>query len=1112
MTRSTLVLRSLQHRLVRHLGVALAAAVTACVLTGALLVGDSMQASLHDLNAARLGRVGAVVQAGPRVFRAALAADMGKAAGTLPPAAVLRLNGAAEYQPTGTRLAHVQVLGVDENFWRLSPAQAGPPATAETHGITPAWVNDAALHRLGVRIGQTVLLTIGQWQALPLDAPLSGGATGGTTLNVRIAGVVDTAHFGRFSLEPSQVSPATFYLQRAALAQAAGALGMANLILCPAAGTDWSARLSAAWRLEDAGLGVHTVGPPAGPLWEVRSKGVFIDPALARAAVAAAPGAYEVLTYFVNDLAMGGHHTPYSFVAAGVPLPGVTIQPGQIVLNAWLARDLAARKGNKIHIAYWALSDLGRLVERRASFEVAGIVPLAGAAADRTLLPDFPGLSDVEDCRDWKPGVVIDLKRIRPKDEAYWDEYRGTPKAFLSLADGQRLWANQLGACTAVRVAAQAGRTAEDWAAAIRNRLNPRSAGLIYRSGTDLAAARGAQVDFGQLFVGFSFFLIVAALLLTGLLFGLAMDDRGEELATLRALGFGRGLVGRLVLVEGVILAGMGAIVGVVAGVGFTASILLALGTMWRAAVGETTLRLAVSWTTLLTGALATIVMAALAIALATWRRVRRGTVPGGAAARSWARCAAAPGVAPPHLGGRRSFPRLGAWAGIIACLAGAAILVFSARGQGPQEQAGVFFGVGGLLLLGLIGLTALCLTARRQNRVLTVWRIGLWSSGRRPGRSLTTISMLALGVFIIVAVGANRQTPTNAESRASGTGGFSLYAETTLPVRQAPPARPPAGDAGGATQTPAMVALRLHEGADASCLNMNQVRRPGLLGVDVGQFEWRGSFSLADGRPATKIWQKLAAGARQVDAGGRASRVIPAVGDDATVTWALGRKVGDTLDYVDARGRPFQVRIVGIMANWLFQGRLVVDEAAFLKMYPGEGDRVFLIDAPRPPLTVGKVQSQLVHHWSDLGVEVVPAAKRLGRFLAVENTYLAIFQALGALGMILGSAGLAVVVMRNLAQRRGELAVLRALGFAPGRIMGLVLAEHTLLLMLGAGIGTISGVLAALPAILGHDLGGLLGSLAITVAAIVLAGLGWTLAATKVALRAPLLQALAEP
>ena len=112
-----------------------------------------------------------------------------------------------------------------------------------------------------------------------------------------------------------------------------------------------------------------------------------------------------------------------------------------------------------------------------------------------------------------------------------------------------------------------------------------------------------------------------------------------------------------------------------------------------------------------------------------------------------------------------------------------------------------------------------------------------------------------------------------------------------------------------------------------------------------------------------------------------------------------MDKKVGDTIDYVDERGQPFKVRIVGAVANSILQGSLIIDEAEFVKRFPSEsGYRMFLIDAPSN--AVSQVSATLSRALQDVGLELTPAAQRLAQFNAVQNTYLGTFQVLGGLGL----------------------------------------------------------------------------------------------------------------
>ena len=234
----------------------------------------------------------------------------------------------------------------------------------------------------------------------------------------------------------------------------------------------------------------------------------------------------------------------------------------------------------------------------------------------------------------------------------------------------------------------------------------------------------------------------------------------------------------------------------------------------------------------------------------------------------------------------------------------------------------------------------------------------------------------------------------------------------------------------------------------------------------------------------------------------------IPTIGDANSIQWALGKKIGDTIDYTDEHGQPFKLRLVGAVANSILQGNLVVDEAELLKRFPSQsGHRLFLVDAPSNGLA--QAEATLSRAMQDVGLELMPAVEKLKTFNAVQNTYLGTFQVLGGLGLLLGSAGLGVVVLRNVLERRGELGLLLALGFRRRALQILVLSEHGALLGLGLGIGIIAAAVAVLPALLSPATRLPYASLALTLSAVLINGAVWTELATRRALRGDLLEAL---
>jgi hypothetical protein len=297
------------------------------------------------------------------------------------------------------------------------------------------------------------------------------------------------------------------------------------------------------------------------------------------------------------------------------------------------------------------------------------------------------------------------------------------------------------------------------------------------------------------------------------------------------------------------------------------------------------------------------------------------------------------------------------------------------------------------------------------------------------------------------------------------------------------------------------ILGLRLGVGDEASCRNLARPRHPPLLGVDASSFAARNPFRFAGLlTPTASPWTLLE--------GSDDAEVIPAIADEAVAKWVLGLGLGDTLEYLDDSGRPFRVRLVGMLKGSILQGYLLVDARAFAARFPSlAGHRVFLVDAPsgrEDEVARALAESALADH----GLTITPAAERLASFDAVQNTYLSIFTAVGGLGLVLGCAGLGVVVLRNVVERRGELAAMRAIGFSRRRLRRLLLVEHGLLLAWGVGAGTASALVAIGPTL--AERGSVPVALLVSTAlAVIVNGLLWTLVAARVALAGELLAAL---
>jgi putative ABC transport system permease protein len=587
---------------------------------------------------------------------------------------------------------------------------------------------------------------------------------------------------------------------------------------------------------------------------ELSSPRVFLDDAVCEALLNLQPETTDqkptgVLTYFVNALRANGKETPYSMVAAGeAPLVPGDLKEDEIVLNEWTAEDLQAKPGDTVELEYFTLGLMRKLVTRKAAFTLKAVVPLQGLHADRGLMPEFPGMADVDSTHDWDSSIPIDMRKIRAKDEQYWKDHRGTPKAFIPLSAGVRLWKNRFGTYTALRFPLRGGPEAAkaEVDKHIRETVGPAAVGLKFTPVHAMALKAVAQsTDFGGLFLGLSFFLIAAALLLMTLIFRFNVEARAGETGLLLAVGFTPRSVRRLLWGEGAATAALGSVAGAGGGTLFARFLLHALTTSWRGAVGTATLEYHAETVSLVIGYLAGVAAAMLAIYLAVRRQ---------AALPARELLAATGAELPPTKGPARGWVLCGTLSFVAALGLAAGVM---AKGE---LSAPAFFGVGALLLLSGLSAIRWLLAGGASPRLAllpTLTSLAIRAASRRSSRSLATAALLACGTFLVVAVGANQQDATRgAERRESGTGGFALCARTTLPVYEdlnTPAGRAKAGVPDEALAGVTIYPFRVKDGDEASCLNLNRAQQPRILGVPES-FIGRGGFTFSAVAPGISV------------------------------------------------------------------------------------------------------------------------------------------------------------------------------------------------------------------------------------------------------------------
>ena len=301
-----------------HLSVLLGAAVATAVLTGALLVGDSVRDSLRDLTLDRLGAIDHALVS-HRFFRTDLARDIEAAGDGLTVVPAVTLSGSAVHAGAGTRASRVAILGVDSRFGALFDVDA--PDLVRRGAATPFVANESLRSELNAGVGDAVLLSF----ELPGDVHREslfgrdGISESIQTVRVRLAGVVPDRGIGRFGLRPRHRTPLNAFVSLPLLQEALGLPGRVNMLLVSRdtrAGGDPAPALARAATLDDLGLSMREDAD----YLAVESTGFLLKPHLANPVLDLADELgmprMAILTYLANSIRVGDRVLSYSMVAA----------------------------------------------------------------------------------------------------------------------------------------------------------------------------------------------------------------------------------------------------------------------------------------------------------------------------------------------------------------------------------------------------------------------------------------------------------------------------------------------------------------------------------------------------------------------------------------------------------------------------------------------------------------------------------------------------------------------------------------------------------------------------------------------------------------------------
>ena len=514
--------------------VAVAIAVMTAVLTGSLVLGDSVRGSLMERVSERLGNSETIIQTGTGFLSDSILNNeiLSDAKGYLLSEGFISSEG---------KMIPVMVWGTDNDSLNYDEATLNPQLSTLISNPSPLTPNPIILHLPSNNLVGSSSLFISQSHA--------------TQLRLTVKGIKSAQDGGNILLHNEQVRPLNVFINRQQLAEALGVKGKVNVILSPNNIT--SDTFYGVWRPEDSGLQFNS------------DSIVGIDRVfLPHSVVETLNPSTRYLAYFVNSLGT----IPYSFVTATDRLKG-----DETILTDYAARHMNAHVGDSVTMEYYvSQGGLKKLLTRSHRFRVSGIVPISEFKKQADMITaDFPGLSGVKRCTDWNSDLPIDMSRITKADEDYWTAYRQTPKALVSLDAVGKDWIGSYGVATKVMcdTARMKLPTPQSFGIAV---VHPRIAALD-------AAQNGT--DFGTLFLALGFFIIIAAILLMQNPLSEMYQLRRPEIQLLNALGFSKRQVFRRLFSEAVPVVLVSAPIGVLLGYAYAAVILQLLAGPWSGVV-----------------------------------------------------------------------------------------------------------------------------------------------------------------------------------------------------------------------------------------------------------------------------------------------------------------------------------------------------------------------------------------------------------------------------------------------------------------------------------------------------------------------------------------------
>ena len=346
------------------------------------------------------------------------------------------------------------------------------------------------------------------------------------------------------------------------------------------------------------------------------------------------------------------------------------------------------------------------------------------------------------------------------------------------------------------------------------------------------------------------------------------------------------------------------------------------------------------------------------------------------------------------------------------------------------------------------------------------VFKTALSYPGNRRFRTAATVAMFALVLFTVVTIAflASMQTAALDKYVKENSGGYDIITETTLPISDLAPRV--LNDQNLASRVSAVLPFN-----DTLLLSVRDLTMQHDFGAQIAigadpsaigasNFYTTNTFKMqnmtSDYKTTAEVWNAV------TEPG--STKVVWSFGFvnvRGPPTTEATPDPGDTLQIIgllpNGTAVSRQVTVAGIMNGVFFTGIVTTNQLLRDSFQVVAGNLGLVKVASGVDPTV--VSNGLKHDFARLGMQTTVIAVVLGQFIQVGQSFLGIFEGFLALGLVVGIAGLGIIAIRSVAERRKEIGILRAIGFRRRMILASFLLENSYVALLGIMIGVVLGV-----------------------------------------------------